>query len=54
MGENEEVVHTGLRTATFETETRFIVDKSRESAGGECKLHFDTSLRQFYSEDVGL
>jgi replicative DNA helicase len=54
VGDNEEVVHTGLRTATFETETRFIVDKSRESAGGECKLHFDTSLRQFYSEDVGL
>jgi 5S rRNA maturation endonuclease (ribonuclease M5)/archaellum biogenesis ATPase FlaH len=52
--EGEEVEHTGWRSATFESKTRFIVDKSRESAGGECKLHFDTSLRQFYSEDVGL
>jgi len=52
--EGEEIEHTGWRTATFESKTRFIVDKSRESAGGECKLHFDTSLRQFYSEDVSL
>ncbi len=41
---------TGMRAATFMPETRFIVDKSRESAGGECRLLFDMGYRQFYSE----
>lgn len=41
---------TGMRAATFMPETRFIVDKSRESAGGECRLLFDMNYRQFYSE----
>jgi KaiC/GvpD/RAD55 family RecA-like ATPase len=41
---------TGKRAATFMPETRFIVDKSRESAGGECRLLFDMGYRQFYSE----
>jgi replicative DNA helicase len=52
--EGGEPVKTGWRSATFDTETRFIVDKSRESAGGECRLQFDPGLRQFYSEDVSL
>jgi KaiC/GvpD/RAD55 family RecA-like ATPase len=52
--EGGEPVTSGWRSATFESETRFIVDKSRESAGGECRLHFDSNLRQFYSEDVSL
>ena len=41
---------TGMRAATFMPETRFIVDKSRESAGGECRLLFDMNYRQFYVE----
>ncbi len=39
------------RVATFENKTRFIVDKVRESAGGECRLRFDGRFRQFYSEE---
>lgn len=39
------------RTSTFEDKTRLIVDKIRESAGGECRLRFDGRFRQFYSED---
>ena len=39
------------RLATFENQTRFIVDKVRESAGGECRLMFDGTYRQFYSKD---
>ena len=49
-----EIEYVSKRSTTFESKTRFIVDKAREAAGGECQLHFDTSLRQFYSEDVGL
>jgi len=41
---------TGQREATFNPATRFIVDKSRESAGGECRLMFDMNYRQFYEE----
>jgi replicative DNA helicase len=37
------------RFATFEEKTRLIVDKVRESAGGECRLRFDGTYRQFYS-----
>jgi replicative DNA helicase len=52
--EGGEVSTGGWRSTTFESRTRFIVDKAREAAGGECRLHFDTAHRQFYSEDVGL
>jgi 5S rRNA maturation endonuclease (ribonuclease M5) len=52
--EDGEVSTGGWRSTTFESRTRFIVDKAREAAGGECRLHFDTAHRQFYSEDVGL
>lgn len=37
----------GTREETFETTTKFIVDKSRESPGGECRLYFDGYYRQF-------
>jgi hypothetical protein len=37
----------GTREETFETLTRFIIDKSRESPGGECRLFFDGYYRQF-------
>jgi replicative DNA helicase len=37
------------RHATFANKTRFIVDKVRESAGGECRLEFDGTYRAFYS-----
>jgi hypothetical protein len=46
-----DVKWTSTRIATFEDSTRFIVDKVRESAGGECRLKFDGTFRQFYSED---
>jgi len=39
------------RNATFESKTRFIVDKVRESAGGECRLEFDGTYRQFFAKD---
>ena len=40
-----------FRGASFSDETSFVVDKSRESAGGECMLMFDPAYRQFYSYD---
>jgi hypothetical protein len=39
------------RSSTFERQTRFIVDKVRESAGGECRLIFDGTYRQFYARN---
>ena len=39
------------RLSTFEEKTRFIVDKVRESAGGECRLTFDGVYRNFYTRD---
>jgi archaellum biogenesis ATPase FlaH len=49
--EDYNVNWNSTRVATFENRTRFIVDKVRESAGGECRLKFDGTYRQFYSED---
>lgn len=48
--DGQEVQWGNTRHATFEDKTRFIVDKVRESAGGECKLMFDGNYRQFYSQ----
>jgi replicative DNA helicase len=49
--EDYNVNWNSTRVATFENRTRFIVDKVRESAGGECRLKFDGTYRQFYSGD---
>lgn len=37
-------------SATFSSTTDFIVDKSRESAGGRFRLLFDSAYRQFFEE----
>jgi replicative DNA helicase len=43
-----DIQYGSTRFATFESQTRFIVDKVRESAGGECRLLFDGIHRRFY------